>query len=86
MGLYWIRAYSYINLDTKNRQFLIEDSYLNSLNIRNISDQKELPDAEKYLRLIYVCKTDFSKEGSPFHNFPELSYIAYKKTLLDICS
>jgi 5-methylcytosine-specific restriction protein B len=79
MGLYWIRPYSYINLDTKNRQFLIEDSYINSLDIRNISDLKKLPDAEKYLRLIDVCKTGFSKKGSPFHNFPELSYIAYKK-------
>lgn len=80
MGLYWIRPFSYLNLDGRNRSYLLQygKSYFSS--IAQISNLKQLPSAEIYLELIAFCKNVFEKEEIPHHSFPELSYEAWLAT------
>lgn len=77
MGLYWIRPYSYLNLDEKNRYYLKQDTNSYFIDLQSISTLKNLPDAEEYLKLIDVCKKDFEMEDCPYKSFPELSQNAW---------
>lgn len=76
MGLFWIRPYTYLNLDTKNRTYFqnCTDEYSN---IRNIDSLKNVPIAEKYIKIINECKDIFNKEDSKYKNFVELSDNAF---------
>jgi len=80
MGLYWIRPFCFLNLDGRNRQFLLEYDDTRSIGIKKIHDLEQLPDAENYLKLIELCKRNFSNEKESFHSFPQLSYSAWVKT------
>lgn len=77
MGLYWIRPFSYLNLDERNRSFLVQESNPYFANILEISKLKQLPSAKTYLELINACKDIFEKNDSLYHSFPELSYKAW---------
>lgn len=78
MGLYWIRPYAYINLDERNRSFLTGSSNPFASDVIALASLKQLPNAKTYLDLVDLCKDNFHKEGSLFHNFPELSYSAWQ--------
>ncbi|ATU07676.1 AAA family ATPase [Methanohalophilus portucalensis] len=78
MGLYWIRPYSYLNLDKTNRDYLIDTKNIFGKQIAGISDLK-LPNSEEYLEIIDKCKYLFEKEDSVVKSFPELSYNAWIK-------
>lgn len=77
MGLYWIRPYAYLNLDERNRRYLLEDSDIIASKVLSISSLKQLPSANTYLDLIEACKVTFEDNHSPFHSFPELSHGAW---------
>ncbi|MDD2211713.1 MAG: AAA family ATPase [Clostridia bacterium] len=76
LGLYWIRPFFYLNLDVRNRSYLLGYGKSYFLSIAQISNLKQLPDAGTYLTLIATCQNVFEKEDTPHHNFPELSYEA----------
>jgi 5-methylcytosine-specific restriction protein B len=80
MGLYWIRPFSYLNLDERNRTYLTQDGSPYYTSITKVSNLKQLPSANTYLELISVCKKVFAKSDSPHHSFPELSYTAWVTT------
>ncbi|TMN22865.1 AAA family ATPase [Lentibacillus cibarius] len=80
MGLYWIRPYFYINLDERNRSYLLQRNSPYSDDITKISKLKELPNAEDYLELIDYFKDTFEKEEFPHQSFPDLSFAAWKAT------
>jgi 5-methylcytosine-specific restriction protein B len=77
MGLYWIRPYSHLNLDERNRSYLLQHgrSYFSS--IAHISNLKQHPSAKTYLELIAACKNVFEKGDISHHSFPELSREAW---------
>lgn len=77
IGLYWIRPYSYLNLDEKNRIFLLQRDSIFAASLLGVSNLKQLPDGKKYLQLIDLCKEVFSKKESIVHSFPELSHHAW---------
>ncbi|MDD4803536.1 MAG: AAA family ATPase, partial [Syntrophomonas sp.] len=77
MGLYWIRPFSYLNLDERNRSFFTQEGNPYFTNILEISKLKQLPSAKTYLELVDACKDIFEKNDSPYHSFPELSYEAW---------
>lgn len=77
IGLYWIRPYSYINLDEKNRTFLLNNNNPFAAELESVSNLKVLPSAKTYLEIISVCKAIFSQPASQFHSFPEVSYNAW---------
>ncbi|MCS3923610.1 AAA family ATPase [Methanosalsum natronophilum] len=78
MGLYWIRPYSYLNLDRTNRDYLRENSNSFGEEIEELSDLR-IPSAEEYLKLIDKCKSFFEHEDSSIKSFPELSYAAWSQ-------
>lgn len=77
MGLYWIRPYSFLNLDEVNRTYLLDSTNPLSADLKSISNLKQLPLAETYLGLIDVCMNYFKKPDGLFKSFPELSYNAW---------
>jgi len=76
MGLFWIRPYKYLNLDTKNREYL-KNTMNEFKSIRNISKLNNVPNAEEYLKIIKECKRIFVIDNSEFKNFVEFSENAY---------
>jgi len=80
MGLYWIRPYSYINLDERNRNFLTRNDSPYWPSIAKVSDLRHPPTAETYLRLNANVKEILATSGNPHHSFPELSRAAWVET------
>lgn len=80
VGLYWIRPFSYLNLDERNRSYLTQDGTPYYATIAKISDLKQLPSAKTYLELIAACKEIFVRSDSPHKSFPELSHAAWMVT------
>jgi len=78
MGLFWIRPYSYINLDELIRNYLSQKDNSYSERVLSVTRFRQLLDAKTYLELITICKTVFDEKGSEENNFPELSYNAWK--------
>ena len=76
IGLFWIRPYSYLNLDSRNREYL-EKTENEFKVIRNIISLKDVPNAEKYIEIIEECKKIFNMENSKFKNFVEFSDNAF---------
>ena len=80
MGLFWTRPYFYLNLDGTNRQFLLENDDVRFIGIKNMSNLKQVPDAETYLNLAELCQKYFADAKTAFHSFPELSQTAWLAT------
>ena len=51
MGLYWIRPNTYINLDSKNREFIIKQKILPEQFIKEVNQFKNVPNGEQYIQL-----------------------------------
>ena len=77
VGLYWIRPYTYLNLDSVNRSFLLNNEKFES--IKTISKLNRVPDAETYLKIIDICRESFNEDEITYRNFPELSHTAWLK-------
>ena len=77
MGLFWIRPYSYLNLDRTNRSFLTKATNPYHVDILKVANFKQVPSAKTYLELIAICKEIFDKDDSSYRSFPELSYKAW---------
>ncbi len=78
VGLYWIRPYQFLNLDSRNRWFVTLPQKMpeNSTSLAGKLDQ--VPEAEKYLELVECVKDIFRSKAYPYKSFPELSYTAWK--------
>jgi 5-methylcytosine-specific restriction enzyme B len=77
MGLYWIRPFSFLNLDEVNRNFLLSSTNPLAAELSSISKLSQLPAAATYLNLIEACNKHFTKSDALFKSFPELSYHAW---------
>lgn len=76
LALFWIRPYTYLNLDAKNREYL-KNTNNEFKTVRNITKLKDVPNAEEYLKIIEECKKIFNMKNSKFKNFVEFSDNAY---------
>ena len=79
MGLYWIRPNTYINLDSKNREFIISEKILPEQFIKELNKFKNIPNGEQYIQLcaLLLDKIKYGKYG--YRNFKELSFMAYEQ-------
>lgn len=75
MGLYWIRPYTFLNLDSRTRWFI--KGYCSNLVNGNVSIFKDVPDGETYLSLCDLTVVNLSICNYYYKNLPELSYAAY---------
>ena len=77
MGLYWIRPYTYLNLDGRNRWFIALDEYMPVDYIKSLGKMKDIMKCEEYLSLVESTKQVLEKQNYEYKNFVELSYYAW---------
>ena len=84
MGLYWVRPYFYVNLDSRNRKFLYNIEHMPADFVARyrpyIKTYAKVPSAEHYLNIIDACKAVFESGQYPYTTFPELSNAAWVET------
>lgn len=80
MGLYWIRPFSYLNLDDRNRKYLMRKNSPYSDDVTQITKLNKLPDASDYLQLVNYFEYTFQTDNFPHQSFPELSFEAWKQS------
>lgn len=56
MGLYWIRPYTFINLDSRNRDFMSNPDNISANVVAEMKNLKSVPAAEKYLSIRDKCQ------------------------------
>lgn len=79
MGLYWVRPYTFINLDSKNRVFITDVDSMPHYFTTIFSDiNKGIPDGTSYLFMCEQAKNALKQKEYEYHSFPELSYCAWK--------
>lgn len=77
MGLYWIRPYRFLNLDSLNRKFLRKAENI-TLEVSEIVDSlRDVPDAETYLEICDKCLNVLREGTYSYKTFPELSLKAW---------
>ena len=77
MGLYWIAPFSFLNLDSVNQNFIVNNSEIvNNIEVDGLF--KKMINGNEYLQLIKSCEDYFKKENSKYRSFPELSLAAWK--------
>lgn len=77
MGLFWIRPYTFINLDSRNREYLsaVENT---SIDIADkMRNMKSVPAADEYLSFIDQLKATIESGKYDYSSFPELSFRAF---------
>lgn len=84
MGLFWIRSFTFINLDSVNRAFIktrkdVTDAFADIFK----GWDKALPDGESYLSMCERAKDILNQDGSTHRNFPELSADSWEKNNKD---
>lgn len=77
MGLYWIAPFSFLNLDSVNQNFIVNNSEIvNNIEVDGLF--KKMINGNEYLQLIESCEDYFKKENSKYCSFPEVSLAAWK--------
>ena len=77
MGLFWIRPFEYINLDSINRWYLSNPNNIPVEFINKANNFKFVFSGEDYLNLCNDCREILEKGDYSYNNFPELSRVAF---------
>ncbi|MDE5977323.1 MAG: hypothetical protein K2G70_02500, partial [Turicibacter sp.] len=80
VGLYWIRPYNFINLDSVNRVFMINSKNMPNDFISFLDGLKQVPSGAQYLKICKSCRHILESGNYSYHNFPDLSYFAWLET------
>lgn len=82
IGLYWIRPYTFINLDSINRNFITDSKNVPAYFLEIFADIENIyPNGDTYLNMCEKAKECFNREDFKYSSFPDLSYEAWKKNL-----
>lgn len=76
IGLYWVRPYRYLYLDSCSRRYMSNPENISANIVADVSSFKTVPSAEKYLELRDKCSEVLSSGKYAYKSFPELSYNA----------
>lgn len=77
MALFWIRPYSYLNLDSRNRWFITNPENMPESFIESLDGLATVPTGEKYLEIIAECGKALQNGSYKYKNFLELSHYAW---------
>lgn len=77
MGLYWIRPYVFLNLDSRNRWYMKDKNHMPADIAQEIGELKAVPNAERYMELRDRCLNAIRSGSYEYTSFPELSYAAW---------
>ena len=78
MGLFWIRPYVYLNLDSRNRWFILDEKNMPAEFVKSMDKLVTPPRGEEYLAIIDRCKAVLAAKAYPYDSFPELSCYAWR--------
>ena len=78
MGLYWIRPYTFINLDSRNRWFIADAQNMPGEFVIAVEKKlKKVPYVADYLEIKDLCKKALDTGEYGYKNFPDLSYTSW---------
>ena len=78
MALYWIRPYTFINLDSRNRWFISNAQNMpGEFVVAAEKKLKKVPYAADYLEIKDLCKKVLEAGQYEYKSFPDLSYMAW---------
>lgn len=78
MGLYWIRRYEFINLDSINRRFIVDPDNMPVDFVNSVKKKlNKVPYAAEYLAIKDACLHALKDGNYEYKNYPELSYRAW---------
>lgn len=78
MGLYWIRPYEFINLDSINRWFIVDPDNMPVDFVNSVKKKlNKVPYAAEYLAIKDACLHALKDGNYEYKNYPELSYRAW---------
>lgn len=78
MGLYWIRPYEFINLDSINRGFIVDPDNMPVDFVNSVKNKlNKVPYASEYLAIKDACLQALKDGNYEYKNYPELSYRAW---------
>lgn len=78
MGLYWIRPYEFINLDSRNRWFIVDPDNMPVDFVNSVKKKlNKVPYAAEYLAIKDACLHALKDGNYEYKNYPELSYRAW---------
>ncbi|WP_300277465.1 AAA family ATPase [Peptacetobacter sp.] len=77
MGLFWIRPFEYINLDSINRWYLSNPNNMPKEFIDKANNFKFVFSGEDYLNLCSECRKFLENGNYSYNNFPELYRVAF---------
>ena len=77
MALFWIRPYTYLNLDGRTRWFIALDEYMPADYIKSLGKMKDIMACDEYLALVEATKKVLAEQNYNYKNFVELSYFAW---------
>ena len=77
MGLFWIRPYAFINLDSRNRWFITNPDFVEQTFIDIEPSFNSVPTGTVYLDFCAAASELISQGNYPFKSFPEMSAYAW---------
>ena len=78
MGLYWIRPYEFINLDSRNMWFIVDPDNMPVDFVNSVKKKlNKVPYAAEYLAIKDACLHALKDGNYEYKNYPELSYSAW---------
>ena len=83
MGLFWIRPYSYINLDSRNRWFISNPDFVSREFVDIEPSFNTVPGGKVYLDFCSAAADMITQGNYPFKSFPEMSANAWASSLED---
>lgn len=83
MGLYWIRPNRFLNLDSRNRWFIINNDSLPESVVARVKNLKSMPEAEEYLAICDECISYIHSDNSPYDSLSALSFSAWNVSKQD---
>lgn len=83
MGLYWIRPNRFLNLDSRNRWFIINNDSLPESVVAKVRNLKSMPEAEAYLAICDECLSYIHSDKSPYDSLSALSFSAWNVSKQD---
>lgn len=78
VALYWIRPYTYLNLDSRNRWFLTLPEKMPPELVRDVGRLDMMLSGQAYLDLVNRVQLILENTHYPYQSFPELSYNSWK--------
>ena len=83
MGLYWIRPNRFLNLDSRNRWFIINNDSLPESVVARVKNLKSMPEAKAYLAICDECLSYIHSDNSPYDSLSAFSFSAWSVSKQD---